>query len=353
MMFFEKKTLLGLDIGSQSIKMVDIVKVRGGYELKSLGLGLIPAECIVDKDIMDSETVVDTIKNLRENLKIKTKGTASTISGHSVIVKKAELPLMSEAELQQTLMIEAEQYIPFDINDVYIDSYILGESLERSDMMDVLFVASKKDLVDDYASAIRNAGLKPMLIDIDVFALETMYEVNYPDAPESIVALVDTGASMININVLKDGTSIFARDISMGGRQLTERIQREFGVSYERAENIKTGSDIEGIDLERINYIFKMAAETYVQEIRRTLDFFLSTMVNENIERIYLSGGSGRIPGLLTLLQKQMDIPAELANPFNNIQWDDKIFDPEYMAYIAPQMAVAVGLALRRADYKW
>ena len=165
--------------------------------------------------------------------------------------------------------------------------------------------------------------------------------------------MVDAGASMININILKDGMSIFARDISMGGRQLTERIQREFGVSYERAENIKTGSDIEGIDLERINYIFKMAAETYVQEIRRTLDFFLSTMVNENIERIYMSGGSSRIPGLIPLLRKQMDIPVEMINAFNNIHWDDKVFDPEYMAYIAPQMAVAVGLALRRADLKW
>jgi type IV pilus assembly protein PilM len=351
-MFFEKN-LLGLDIGSQSIKMVDIAKTRNGYVLKSLGLGLIPSECIVDKDIMDSETVVDTIKNLRENLKIRTRGTATAISGHSVIVKKAELPLMSEAELRQTLLIEAEQYIPFDINDVYLDSFILGESLERSDMMDVLFVAAKRELVDDYASAVRNAGLKPMLMDIDVFSLETMYEVNYPDAPESIVALVDAGASMININVLKDGMSIFARDISMGGRQLTERIQREFGVSYERAENIKAGANIEGIDLEKINYIFKMAAETYVQEIRRTLDFFLSTMVNENIEKIYLSGGSGRIPGLINLLEKQMEIPVELVNPFNSIKWDDRVFDPEYMAYIAPQMAVAVGLALRRADYKW
>ena len=351
-MFFEKN-LLGLDIGSQSIKMVDIAKTRSGYQLKSLGLGLIPAECIVDKDIMDSETVVDTIKNLRENLKVRARGSATAISGHSVIVKKAELPLMSEGELRQTLLIEAEQYIPFDINDVYLDSFILGESLERTDMMDVLFVAAKKELVDDYTSAVRNAGLKPMLMDIDVFSLETMYEINYPDAAESIVALVDAGASMININVLKDGMSIFARDISMGGRQLTERIQREFSVSYERAENIKTGANIEGIDLEKINYIFKMAAETYVQEIRRTLDFFLSTMVNENIEKIYMSGGSSRIPGIIKLLEKQMEIPVELINPFNNIKWDDRVFDPEYMAYIAPQMAVAVGLALRRADYKW
>ncbi len=351
-MLFEKN-LLGLDIGSQSIKMVDIAKNRSGYVLKALGLGLIPSECIVDKDIMDSETVVDTVKNLRENLKIRIRGAATAISGHSVIVKKAELPLMSEGELRETLLIEAEQYIPFDINDVYLDSFILGESIERSDMMDVLFVAAKRELVDDYTSAVRNAGLKPMLMDIDVFSLETMYEVNYPDAPESILALVDAGASMININVLKEGMSIFARDISMGGRQLTERIQREFGVSYERAENIKTGANIEGIDLEKINYIFKMAAETYVQEIRRTLDFFLSTMVNENIEKIYMSGGSARIPGLLKLLEKQMEIPVEMINPFNNIKWDDRVFDPEYMAYIAPQMAVAVGLALRRADYKW
>lgn len=351
-MFFEKN-LLGLDIGSQSIKMVDIEKTRSGYQLKALGLGLIPAECIVDKDIMDSETVVDTVKNLRENLKVRARGSATAISGHSVIVKKAELPLMSEGELRQTLPIEAEQYIPFDINDVYLDTFILGESIERTDMMDVLFVAAKRELVDEYASAVRNAGLKPMLIDIDVFSLESMYEVNYPDAPESIVALVDAGASMINVNVIKDGMSIFARDISMGGRQLTERIQREFNVSFERAENIKTGANIEGIDLEKINYIFKMAAETYVQEIRRTLDFFLSTMVNENIEKIYMSGGSSRIPGLTRLLEKQMEIPVEMVNPFNNIKWDDRMFDPEYMAYIAPQMAVAVGLALRRADYKW
>jgi len=333
--------------------MVDIEKTRNGYQLKSLGVGLIPAECIVDKDIMDSETVVDTVKNLRENLKVKARGSATAISGHSVIVKKAELPIMNEGELRQSLPIEAEQYIPFDINDVYLDTFILGESIERTDMMDVLFVAAKRELVDEYASAVRNAGLKPMLIDIDVFSLETMYEANYPDAPENTVALVDAGASMINVNILKDGMSIFARDISMGGRQLTERIQREFNVSFERAENIKTGANIEGIDLEKINYIFKMAAETYVQEIRRTLDFFLSTMVNENIEKIYMSGGSSRIPGLTKLLEKQMEIPVEIINPFNNIRWDDRVFDPEYMAYIAPQMAVAVGLALRRADYKW
>ncbi len=352
-MLFEKKTLLGLDIGSHSIKMVDLEKTRGKYELKSLGLGMVPAECIVDKDIMDSETVVETIKNLRDDLKVRVRGAATAVSGHSVIVKKAELPIMTHAELEQTLMVEAEQYIPFDINDVYLDFYILGESLERSDMMDVLFVASKKEMVDDYASAIRNAGLKPMVVDVDVFALETMYQVNYPDAPESIVAMVDVGASMININILKDGTSVFARDISMGGRQLTERIQREFGVSFERGENIKHGANIEGIDLERINYIFKMACETFVQEIRRTIDFFLSTMVNENIERIYMSGGAARTPGLISLMKKQMEIPVELINPFNAISWNEKMFDPAYMAYIAPQMAVAVGLALRRADYKW
>ncbi|MCD6571602.1 MAG: type IV pilus assembly protein PilM [Deltaproteobacteria bacterium] len=352
-MIFESRTLLGLDVGSHSAKMVDLAKVRGGYELKALGLGMLPAECIVDKDIMDSETVMDTIKSLRENLKIRPRGTATAISGHSVIVKKAELPIMTEAELEQTLMIEAEQYIPFDINDVYLDSFILGESAERSDMMDILLVASKKEMVDDYASAIRNAGLKPMVMDVDVFALETMYEVNYPDAPESLIALVDIGASMININIIKECIPVFARDISMGGRQLTERIQREFGVSYERAENIKTGADIVGIDLERVNYIFKMASETYVQEIRRTLDFFLSTMVNENIERIYLSGGSARLPGLTSMLEKQTEIPVEVINPFNNITWDDKVFDSEYIAYIAPQMAVAIGLALRKAEDKW
>jgi len=352
-MLFGKKTLLGLDIGSQSIKMIDLEKTRSGYELKSMGIAIVPSECIVDKDIMDSETVVETIRNLRDNLKILPKGTATAVSGHSVIVKKAEISTMSRAELEQTLMIEAEQYIPFDINDVYLDFHILGESLERQDMMDVLFVASKKELVDDYSSIIKNAGLKPLIVDVDVFAIENMYHSNYPDAPETIVALVDVGASMININVMREGTSIFARDISMGGRQMTERIQREFGVSFERAENIKCGASIEGIDLERVNYIFKMASETFAQEIKRTLDFFLSTMVNENIEKIYISGGGARIPGLISLLQKQNEIPVEIINPFNNITWNEKNFDPAYMAYIAPQMAVAVGLALRRADYKW
>jgi len=352
-MLFGKKTLLGLDIGSQSIKMVDLEKTRSGYELKSMGIAIVPSECIVDKDIMDSETVVETIRNLRDNLKISPKGTATAVSGHSVIVKKAEISTMSRAELEQTLMVEAEQYIPFDINDVYLDFHILGESLERQDMMDVLFVASKRELVDDYSSVIKNAGLKPLIVDVDVFAIENMYHSNYPDAPETIVALVDVGASMININVMREGTSIFARDISMGGRQMTERIQREFGVSFERAENIKCGASIEGIDLERVNYIFKMASETYAQEIKRTLDFFLSTMVNENIEKIYISGGGSRMPGLISLMQKQNEIPVEIINPFNNITWNEKNFDPAYMAYIAPQMAVAVGLALRRADYKW
>jgi len=349
-MFLNKKALLGLDIGSHSIKMVDLVKTKAGFELKSLGVGLIPAECIVDKDIMDFETVVDTIKNLKDNLNVHGTNAATSVSGHSVIVKKAELPLMTKTELEQSLMVEAEQYIPFDINDVYVDSYILGESLDRSDMMDILFVAAKKELVNDYSSAIRNAGLKPMVVDVDVFALETMYEYNYPDSNDNIVALVDIGASMINVNILRNRTSVFARDISMGSRQLTERIQREFGVSFEKAENIKCGAEVEGIDIERVNYIFKMAAETYVQEIRRTLDFFLSTMVNEGIDKIYVSGASCRVPGLIDLLKRQMSVPVEIINPFNNITWDRQTFDPEYMAYIAPQMAVAVGLALRRVD---
>jgi len=349
-MFFNKKALLGLDIGSHSIKMIDLAKTKAGFELKSLGVGLIPAECIVDKDIMDFETVVDTIKNLKDNLNVHSTNAATSVSGHSVIVKKAELPVMTPTELEQSLMVEAEQYIPFDINDVYVDSFILGESLDRSDMMDILFVAAKKELVDDYSSAIRNAGLKPLVVDVDVFALETMYEYNYPDSTDNIVALVDIGASMINVNVLKNRTSVFARDISMGSRQLTERIQREFSVSFEKAENIKCGAETENIDIERVNYIFKMATETYVQEIRRTLDFFLSTMVNESIDKIYVSGASCRIPGLIALLERQMSVAVEIINPFNNITWDRQTFDPEYMAYIAPQMAVAVGLALRRVD---
>ncbi|MGH7790814.1 MAG: type IV pilus biogenesis protein PilM, partial [Thermodesulfobacteriota bacterium] len=230
-MFLGKKEVVGLDIGSNSIKLAELKETKKGYQLKNIGETLLPPEAIVNKVITNRDAVSEAIYSLIEELRVKTKNAVISISGHSVIIKKVSIPKMSEKELREAVPWELEQYIPQNIEDVNYDFQILpGQTPEGN--MDVLIVAAKKDITNDYINVVNDAGLNPVVVDVDVFALENMYEANYPESG-GVVALVNIGASVTNINILKNGVSVFTRDITTGGNQFTELIQKEFDVGYD------------------------------------------------------------------------------------------------------------------------
>ncbi len=351
-MFGKKTSLIGLDIGSHAVKIVHLLESRGTYRLKDLGMSLLPPSCIVEGAIKDQEAVQAAIKKLVGNLKIKVKGVATSIAGWSVIIKKVDLPQMTEDELGENIQVEAEQYIPFNVEDVNIDFQILGSSSEKMDRMEVMLVAAKKEVIDDYTNLIKKSGLSPQVVDVDFFALENAFEANYDVTESGGVALVDIGATKMNINVLKNGVSMFNRDASIGGYQITDDIQQRFGLEYEEAEKVKLGLSSEKVPVQDLEAIFVSAATGWSTEVKRAIDFFYATYPEETIGQVLLSGGSSRLPGLDALFSKDTNIPVAYFNPLAKIEADSKVFDQQYLDYIAPQAAVAVGLALRRVGDK-
>lgn len=352
MILGKKKNVIGLDIGSSSIKLVELSEGKTGYRLQSLGITPLPPEAIVDGALMDSVTVIDAIKELIRSAKTKTKDVVTSVSGHSVIVKKVTLPFMSKAELEESIKWEAERYIPFDINDVNLDFQILGSESENPEVMDVLLVAAKKDIINDYVSILIEAGLNPVIIDVDAFALENMFAINYEMGMDETIAMANVGASITNINILKNNLSAFTRDIFKGGNYITEEIQRQLHIDYEEAEKIKIGSKLEGTSQSTIQDILQAASETLALEIANSLEFFQSTTTYEKINKIYLSGGGSKIKDFDTILQQQTGIPVEIVNPFKKIEYNEKSFDIEYLREIGPMMAVGVGLATRKVGDK-
>jgi type IV pilus assembly protein PilM len=351
-MFGKKDALIGLDIGSHAVKIVQLLPSKGAYRLKYLGISLIPPNVIVEGSIKDPEAVQEAIKKLVNHLKVKVKNVATSISGYSVIIKKIDLPEMTGEELAENIQVEAEQYIPFNVEDVNIDFQILGSSPEKGERMEVMLVAAKKEVIDDYINLLKKSGLSPEVIDVDFFALENAFEANYPASESGGVALVDIGSSKMNINVLKNGVSMFNRDASIGGYQITNDIQQRFGLEYEEAEKVKLGLASEKVPAQELEAIFVSAATSWSTEVKRAIDFFYATYPDEVISQILLSGGSSRLPGLDALLSKDTNIPVAHFNPLANIEADEKVFDRAYLDYVAPQVAVAVGLALRRVGDK-
>ncbi|MBW1976642.1 MAG: type IV pilus assembly protein PilM [Deltaproteobacteria bacterium] len=353
----KKNQLVGLDIGSYSIKLVEIDNSKKGMILKNFGTIGLPHDAIVEGSIKEMEVVSSAIKNLYKNLKVKNKNVVTSISGYSVIVKKISIEKRKESELESSIQEEAEQYIPFDINDVNLDYEILSErageggeeqaeEMEK-DLMDVMLVAAKKDIVDDYVSLLQLTGLNPAILDVDAFALQNAFESSQEDI-SGCYALVNLGAEELGINAIKGGVSIFTRDSSYGGYQINEAIMSKFDVSYEDAEKMKLGgTKIEAKNRADMEEIFTSVVSGWVNEIKRALDFLATTYPDEHIEKIFVSGGSCRIPGFQKYLELETDIAVEELNPFVNLQINEKVFDPKYLSYMAPQAAVAVGLALR------
>jgi type IV pilus assembly protein PilM len=348
-LFGKKKGLVGVDIGSSAVKAVELkVGGKGGdeYQLLNIGIESLPPEAIVDGAIMDSGAVIDSIQRLFQENKIKTSDVATGVSGNAVIVKKISLPQMSAEELDESITWEAEQYIPFDIQDVKLD-YELLESGSGGNM-DVLLVAVKRDKISEYTSAITQAGKNAAIVDVDVFALQNCYEINYGIDPGRVVALLNIGASIMNVNVVKGATSVFNRDIGAGGNQYTDAIQKDLNLSFEQAEALKKGEQVEGAAPESLHPILQAVSENIAMEIQKTFDFFRATSQEDRIDQIFLSGGTAKIHGLRDLLQDRFGAPVELLNPFLNVRYSEKDFNPDYLEDIGPSAAIAVGLAVRR-----
>jgi type IV pilus assembly protein PilM len=214
--------------------------------------------------------------------------------------------------------------------------------------MDVLLVAVKKDKISDYTSVISQAGKNPAVVDVDVFALQNCYEVNYGIDPGRVVALLNVGASIMNINIVKGGNSIFNRDIAVGGNQYTDAIQKDLNLSFDQAESLKRGGQVDGASADNLGPILQTVSENIALEIQKTFDFFKATSSEDRIDQIYLSGGTSKVPGLQELLADRFETPVELLNPFNSVTYNPRDFDPDFIADIGPQAAIAVGLAARK-----
>jgi len=352
MLFGKRKDLVGIDIGSRAVKVVQLREAKGLWHLQSMGIASLPPEAIVDNAIMDSSAVIDVVKGLIGNLKITAKNVVTSISGHSVIIRKIQLPIMTEEELANSIVFEAEQYIPFDISEVFLDFHIIGSDANDATMMDLFLVAAKKDFVNDHIAIFRECGLTPVVMDIDSFAVQNAFELNYAVEEEDVVGIVNMGAGGMNVSVLKDGASIFTRDIQIGGNTLNEEIPKQFGLGSADAERAKLGQVISGIDQQDIADVILAATEMLAQEIQRSLDFFTATAADDKIHHLYITGGIAQLPQVRLALENRLGIDVEILDPFRQIIVNEKDFDTEYLKSIGPMFAVAVGLAMRRVGDK-
>ena len=348
-MFFSKsKNVVGLDIGSSAIKLIELKEKKGGtYSLVKLGIERLSPEAIVDGSIMDSSMVVETISKLNSEKGVKNSNYATSLSGHSVIIKKISLPAMSAEELAESIQWEAEQYIPFDINDVNLD-YVPLNTPGTGDNIEVILVAVKKEKINDYTSVISQTGKVAVLVDVDAFALQNAYEMNNDVDEGRVVALVNIGASVTNVNVLSGTNSLFWRDITFGGNQYTDAIQRELSLSFEQAEELKRGRAQGDYTIQQVIPILNSVSEDFAGELRKTLDFFTATSGAERVDEIVLAGGGSGVLNLDAILRDKFGIPVAIMDPFRRVSVDESAFNPEELAEMAPSMAIAVGLAMRK-----
>ena len=345
-----KKNLVGLDIGSSSVKAVELSRKGPALQLLNMGFENLQTDTIVDGQIMELNNVSNVISNIFNEHQIRTPRVAAGVSGHSVIVKNIVLPAMSQEELQESFSWHAEEHIPFDIADVNLDYELTSKSTES---LHVLMAACKSDKIANVKQAIQLAGKQPVIIDVDAFALQNCYEVNYQPKAGEIVALLNIGAATMNINILNGTRSVFARDASVGGSQYTSLLQKELGLSFEQAEGVKRGMPLpDGIEARPIQPIIETVSDILALEIKKTIDFYRATAAegDTTIQKILLAGGGSKLPGLSDYLSRRFEIPVEVFNPFRQIEVDNKKFDPDYMREIIPEMAVAVGLALRGVE---
>jgi type IV pilus assembly protein PilM len=344
-----QKPLVGIDIGSSAVK-VAALKSNGSkqFRVDALGRVELPEDTIVDGSIISKLPVAESIERLFSEQRIRNSRIATSISGHSVIVKKVTLPTLSEEELDESIQWEAEQYIPFDLADVNVDYQIVGQASEDQ-KLEVILVAAKKEKIADYTSVISMAGKIPNVVDIDAFALQNVYEVNYKPEPGDVAALLNIGSSLMNIIILNGSEFLFTRDIAIGGHQYTEFLQEELGLTLEEAEQYKRGIDVPEQKEQQVVSVLNSVSENLSLEIERTFDYFKTTTYAQDIQRMYICGGASQTKGLREFLGDEFQLPVEFLDPFKKLQVG-KAADFEESDHPAADFAIAVGLALRTTN---
>ncbi len=349
-MFWKRsRKLVGLDIGSSSVKVVELVSKDGSYELANLGMETLGQDVVVDGSIMDGLLVSDAIEKIFTENKIKCRDVATSVSGHSVIVKRITVSAGSDEDVASAIPYEAQQHIPFDVADVNL-SYQIMDGAGSNGGTDVMLVAVKREKILNQTNVLSQAGRNAVVMDIDAFALENAFEANYDAPAGALVALLNIGASIMNINIIRDGSSLFTRDVAVGGNQYTDTLQKELDLSFEDAEKLKQGYHLPNVSEEAKAPHLRLVSEILLLEIQKTFDFFKQTTSTANLEFVYLAGGTSRMEGLSGRLKEEFGVPVEVMDPFRKVHINPSRFDVSYTAEIGPSMCVAMGLALRSFD---
>ena len=347
MAFFRKASdVFGLDIGSSAVKALKLKETGGTYRIEALGIAPLPPDAIADGSIKDSGTVANAIRSAVAKAGVSGKETVIAICGRELIIKKIQIPEVPPREVHDVVQLEAEHHIPFAIDEVFLDYHGVGQ---HDSLLDLILVAVKKSKVLEYAAVVEQAGLRPSIVDVDSFALGNQFELNYPDDRHEAVALIDIGASFMKTNVVRGGSTIFARDIPFGGNNYTQAIAQQLKVPFEQAEAAKLGRDV-GVRWEAVVPALEAVSRELSLEVQRTFDYFASTAESERIGRIVLAGGCSLLPGLNDYLASNWGIPVVLARPFARVE-----VGPAYGEEVnaaGPALAVAVGLGLRRPGDK-
>jgi type IV pilus assembly protein PilM len=340
------KNLVGVDIGTTSIKVCEVREDRkGNRALTRFGFHPLPPQTIVDGHIMNAGAIVDGLDRLFH--KVKRRDVALRVSGHSVIIKKITMPVMTTAELAEQINWEAEQHIPFELADVQIDYQVVSRR-EDQGQMDVLLVAAKKEEIGDLTNLAIEAKLRPRVVDLDAFTVQNCYEMAYGTAPtDQTIVLLHVGASLTTLNILSQGTTTFTRDVVNGGNAITEEIQRQLGVSQEEAEAYKCGTAA-GMVPDEVPNIIRDVVETLAGEIQRSLDFYLATSGDREIHKVFVSGGTANVQALHDEIAERCQVDVVPLDPLLVAQPDPKTVDPVALQGRTAQAVVAYGLALRK-----
>lgn len=352
--FKSKKELVGLDIGSSSLKLAEILETKTGYILNHFSQIALDKGIIEDGVLIDPDALTEKVKALFRGTGLQRKAVVTSISGHATIVKKVTFPTMEEEELRNLIHDEASKYLPFDnMDDVNYDFQILGQNEFNPSQMEVVLVAAKKDVIESFTEAIENAGLTVMIMDVDMFSMETVYEANYDFDPADIVVMVNIGASITNINVVKGSTSVFTRDFTLAGNAITETVQSSLNLTFDAAEAMKiNGPEADEMTRQAFRESVLSYADPICTEIERSVDYFRSTSGGDNVKKILLSGGVAATSGILADLAQRLGTETEIMDPFRSIDYNKKVLDAERIDEIRPIAAVAVGLALRKVGDK-
>ena len=358
-MFLSAKTpLLAVDIGSNSVKVGRLFGSPGKYELSNFGVMPLEPESVIEGVVQDEDHVVDALTRLVKAENVDTPYAVASVAGEAVMIKKIKVPLMSKEELEEFIPQEAEQYIPFDIDDVRIDFQILEgtpmmeehEFEEEEEKQEILLVAVQNEIIESRSNVLTAAGLKPCIIDLDVFAMVNAIGISRNLREMGSVAIIDLGGAFTHLNILMEGVTSYTRDIPVGQDACTTQLMSKYELEYRESESIKVGALPEDVDK---NEIIDMIIESYdpiLEELNKSFEFF-STTSNSQVEHAFLCGGGAMIPGVDGFLADRLGVPVEIYNPLESVKLGARKFDPKSLGQMAPMATVALGLATRRFDY--